>query len=345
MLKVSWHTSVTAEVEEALFVLPECETCPHDLYRKLLTLPRHEPMRIAVVREAGQPIAVAGTLPRSRLSADSLTNWLFPGTAFPVLSSRRLAALKALGREVHLSWWRMGEPVPNDPAVADVDIKPTYRMEDISRREEFWRSTDLRRKIKNIRNRTTRLRVEVGNLSHVAPIVAGWHAKWTGGDPGDAIVRARIAIAHALEGEGRHITLALLDGDEIAAGSTNFVHRGELVAGVSYMSDNYRQLGVGVRMIDAMFDEAGRRGIKAFDLGGGGDYKQKWAPIGGERAKFSVASPALRMMRRMTHIVKSAVPRGRSGWSGTSPCLISGLIEELPLSAAEMAVRHSSLIA
>jgi hypothetical protein len=199
MLKVSWHTSVTTEVEEALLVLPECETCPHDLYRKLLALPRREPMRIAVVREAGQPIAVAGTLPRSRFSADSLTNWLFPGTSFPVLRARRLAALRALGREVHLSWWRMGEPVPNDPAVADVEIKPIHRMDDISRREEFWRSTDLWRNIKNMRNRTARLRVEVGNPAHVAPIVAGWHAKWTGGDATDAIVRARIAIAHALE--------------------------------------------------------------------------------------------------------------------------------------------------
>lgn len=116
-----------------------------------------------------------------------------------------------------------------------------------------------------------------------------------------------------------------------------------MVAGVSYVSDHYRRLGAGVRMIDAVFDEADRRGIKAFDLGGGADYKQKWAPIGGERAKFSVASPTLRMVRRMTHIVRSAVPRGRNGWSVASPCLTSGLIEELPLYVTEMAVRYSSL--
>ena len=202
----------------------------------------------------------------------------------------------------------MGEPVPDDPAIGDVSIKPTYRMQDIAGREEFWRSTDLRRNIKNIRNRTARMRVEVGNLAHVAPVVSEWHGRWARGDADDIAVRARLAIAHALEPAGAHVTVALLDGDEIAAGATNFVHRGEMVAGVSHVSPKYRQLGVGVRLIDAVFDVAEQRGLTTFDLGGGADYKQKWAPIGGERAEFNVASARVRLLRRISRFAKRIAP-------------------------------------
>jgi CelD/BcsL family acetyltransferase involved in cellulose biosynthesis len=66
------------------------------------------------------------------------------------------------------------------------------------------------------------------------------------------------------------------------------VHHNDLVAGVIYREPEYDWYGVGVRLIDLVFSFAAEKGFETMDLGGGHDYKQKWAPQEGERWQFNV---------------------------------------------------------
>lgn len=288
-LKVSWYNDTTGAVDEALNYLPEGDLCPTDLYRSLLSIKTSESMRIVVVSDDGQPIAVSAMVRRGRFVWEPLTNWLFPGNPFPFAEGRNIEALSALDRQVPLAWWRMNNLPSTDHRITNIEIKPTYRMTDIARREEFWKSTDYLRHIKNIRNRTQRLEVRVGATEFAKQIVGGWHRKWIDGNDASSAIAYRVRLAEALEPVGKHITVALLDDGKLIAGSTNFVHQGALVAGVSYLDPEYRKLGAGVRMIDTVFDVAEQRGLLAFDLGAGADYKAKWAPQSGSRAKFTIS--------------------------------------------------------
>jgi len=225
-----------------------------------------------------------------------------------------IAALAAINREVPLSWWRMNRQVPEDRCVRNVEVLPTYKMDQIPSREDYWRRTNYLRTIKNARNRCKNLEVVVGDTRFAHEVIAGWHVKWTGGEADDDIVRRRVLLADALENEGRHLTVCLLDNGRLVAGSTNFVHRGELVAGVLYVSPDYRRLSAGVRLIDIAFDLAESRGLAAFDLGGAADYKKVWAPEDGWRAKFIVSSSsannaarAVQTLQRLKYRFRSAV--------------------------------------
>ena len=310
MLKVSWFDHVAGEVDDALAALPECAMCPHDLYRALVQTPRPARVRIALVADGDGPVAVIGLAQSGALAWEPITNWLFPGEGFPARPGRAVDALAALGVEAPVAWWRMGAPPPRGPMIHDLDVTPAHRLDDLAKREEFWRSTDYLRHIKNIRNRTRGLELRIGVPEIAEQVAAGWFGKWISGDSADPQVRARVLIADALEPLGRHITVGLFDDGKLAAGSTNFIHNGELVAGILYMPDEYRRLGAGVRLIDVMFQIAEERGLSAFDLGGAAEYKRKWAPPVGERVSFVVAPPGVRFARKLAAKAKALLRGG-----------------------------------
>lgn len=297
MLKTAWFDALSGEAEAALAALPACEMCPHPIYRQLAALPREGRVRIALVSEAGAPVALVALVRRARWEWEPIGNWLFPGPNFPCQPGRHVEALIAIGAEIPVAWWRMPQAPPQGPRIHDLNISPVYRMDDIAGREAFWRSTDYLRHVKNIRNRSRGLELRVGAPEFAEEIAAGAQEKW-GGARDDYEVHARTLIAQAREPEGAHVTVALLDNGKLAAGSTNFIHQGALVAGILYTPDEFRRIGAGVRLIDVMFDVAEARGLSAFDMGGGAEYKRKWAPPVGERASFTIAPPALRLARR-----------------------------------------------
>jgi len=318
MLKVTWLDPADAALDRAIAALPACEACPHDIYLRLIRLPQAREVRAVLVEDGAGPVAIAGLARQYRLVWEPVTNWLFPGAPFPAVAGRHIEAMAALRMEAPMAWWRAG-PAPHGANIHDLEITPVHRLDDLAKREEFWRSTDYLRHIKNIRNRAKGLEVRIGVPEIAEEVVAGWFDKWTNGDRAHPQVRGRVVLADALEPLGAHVTVGLFDDDKLAAGATNFIHNGALVAGILYAPDAYRRLGAGIRLIDVMFDVAAERGLSAFDMGGGAEYKRKWAPAIGERASFTVAPPAVRLARRVIGKARALVGRGAARQRTPSP--------------------------
>ena len=323
MLRVAWFDNVTADVEGAVRMLPECESCPHETYLEILQASLGFATRIAVVADDSGPAAVIALVRRSRLVWEPLGNWLFPGPEFPARDGMYVEALKALRLETPVAWWRMAEAPPRGDRIDHLSIEPVYRQDDLAQREAYWRNTNYFRHIRAARNRTSKLEVRVGIPEFAEQIAAGWRTKWTASPAGDPEVRNRGILARALEPLGRHVTIGLFDNGRLAAGCTNFVHRGALVAGVLYVPEAYRALSAGVRLIDLAFEEGARRGLSGFDLGGGADYKLKWAPPVGERARFTVAGAAhVRLLRGLAGMAKRVLRRGNA--ADSAPAIADG---------------------
>jgi CelD/BcsL family acetyltransferase involved in cellulose biosynthesis len=98
------------------------------------------------------------------------------------------------------------------------------------------------------------------------------------------------------------------------------VHGRDLVSGVVYRNPAYEKHSVGTRIWDLSFEWAAKNNYEKLDMGGGFDYKQRWAPQEGERIKFRVCPPylfamkqALRLGRRLSaNVVKSIHHRGKN---------------------------------
>jgi hypothetical protein len=255
---------------------------------------------------------------------EPLGNWLFPGGEFPARAGAYVDALKALKLEVPVAWWRMADAPPNGDRIDSLRVEPVYRLDDLSQREAYWRSTNYFRHIRAARNRTTALEARIGVPEYAEAIAAGWRTRWTASPAGDPEVRNRAILARALEPLGRHLTIGLFDDGKLAAGCTNFIHRGALVAGVLHVPEAYRAVSAGVRLIDLAFEEGARRGLSGFDMGGGADYKLKWAPAIGERARFTIAGPAhVRLLRGLAGMAKRVLRPGAAA-SDSAPAIADG---------------------
>jgi hypothetical protein len=65
-----------------------------------------------------------------------------------------------------------------------------------------------------------------------------------------------------------------------------------------------------VRLLELTFFWAKENGIAHFDIGGGHDYKKRWAPVGGEWHSFEhlpTASHYMRLLRRAPSGIRSGI--------------------------------------
>jgi CelD/BcsL family acetyltransferase involved in cellulose biosynthesis len=134
--------------------------------------------------------------------------------------------------------------------------------------------------------RCARFEVDIDGPGSVEWLVAGWAARW--GIPPDQ-AQDRVLLALELQKRGFHHTVTIFDGDKRIAAGSAYVHQNELVAGVLHCLPEYRDAMLGIYVIDRTFALAADLGVEAFDLGGGHDYKKKWAPEGGTRTTFTLA--------------------------------------------------------
>jgi CelD/BcsL family acetyltransferase involved in cellulose biosynthesis len=103
-----------------------------------------------------------------------------------------------------------------------------------------------------------------------------------------------------------------MDAGSPVASTTVTVHGDSLVAGVIYRRPEFDRQKVGIRMMDATFAYAAENGYTSFDIGGGFDYKAKWAPQAGRRATFGICPDPLfrgrRMLQRLHGPTATAAP-------------------------------------
>lgn len=271
---------------EALRSLPESADFPHELIRMLADQPGGRARKTWIVTEDGTPIAVAPLRRVSALTWEPVTRYILPDVVIPARRDRLAPALRALGLSLRLAFWRTEGALPAGRDVHDITRTPTHRMDCADDFESYWKSTDTWRTLRNSRNKLGHLTVRENAPGASEWVISRWAAKW--GVP-EGETRDRLLAASYLEARGRHFSLTLFDGDRPVAGQTCLSHRGDMVAQCIHREDENGQLNN--RLIHETFLWAREKGFRGIDIGGGHDYKRKFAPVAGERQELTIAPP------------------------------------------------------
>jgi hypothetical protein len=302
-LKVSWFDRWHPALDEALQELPEKDNCPHELYRLVIQNPNSVPKRTALITERGMPVAVASMRQTGRRSWEPVTQWMIPGLVFPAQPEYLIPALEALGVDIWVAWWRMEVPPRPSRQMRYLESTPTYRMRCSDDFEAYWRQTKQWKTVKNKRNRCQDFVLAVNSAGAAEWTIRHWEAKWRDNPQVESpSLSDTLIVAKYLENRGKYHTLTLLDQDRPIAGATLSVHHNDLVAGVIYREPDYDWHGVGIHMIDLTFSWAAEGGFETMDLGGGHDYKERWAPQEGERWWFNICPESLHRAKQVVNL-------------------------------------------
>ncbi len=306
-LQVSWFDRWQPVLDEALQALPEAESCPHELYRLLVQNQDAAHKRTALVTDRGEPVAVVGLRQIGRCHWEPVTQWLLPGIVCPARPGYLMPALEALKVDLRVAWWRLAGPPPPSPLMRYSECTPVYRMPCTADFERYWRKTRYFKTIQHSRHRCEGFTWSVNAPGAATWVIQNWDSKWhEHGATADLSLADRLLAATYLERRGQHYTHVLLDGETPIAGATSLVHGRDLVAGVIYRHPDYDRFGVGVRIIDLVFAFAAENGFERMDIGGGYDYKQKWAPQEGERWQFDLCPSFLYRAKQLVHWEREA---------------------------------------
>lgn len=300
-----WHP----KLGEALSSLPESPVCPHELYRLLIQNPGPDAKRTILVQEGGEVIAVAGFRRRAG-HWEPLTQWLVPGFIFPVKDGCIGKVLGALGLNLRVGWWRWETPPPVIAGVRDIVESPTYGMDCSEDFEAYWRTTSHFKNMRHIRRKCSGFALRVDAPGMVEWTVRNWAAKWCCQGMGEfPDLEDRLCVAGYLEERGLCHALSLHDGDEPVAAATLLLHRNDAVAYVNYRNQNYDSYGVMTRLADLCFAWAKETKCAKIDLGGGFDYKRKWAPENAKKWELSVCPQFIMLEKRASRFVRDAMAR------------------------------------
>lgn len=305
-LVVRWFDTWEPVLDQALESLPTGDY-PHDLYRLLCEQRSDVTKQIALVVRDDSPVAVVGLRRRSRLRWEPVSTYLVPGIPFPVIEGRVFDVLGSLGCEVFAAWWRIPAP-PSHPKVRVVQTVPTYRMATSDDFEAYWREQHQLRSVLKSRRRCADLQMSVNASGSAEWVMESASRRWRAGGPPDSWLADRVAVGAYLESKGLQYTLVLSDGDLPVGGETLIVHGDELVSVCTHRDFDYDRLGVGVRLLDWSFSFASERRFSWIDIGGGFEYKRKWAPESGSRWDLEVSFPWRNLARRGIRTVTRLAP-------------------------------------
>lgn len=298
-LKVRWFDRWHPDLDEALKAIPEMATCPHELYRLLMQNSGPARKRTVLVSKNGIPIAVVGLRQREGHTWEPVTQWIVPGAVAPASPGSVVPALESLGVDLRVAWWRMGEPPHESRSSHCAETTPTYRLRVDGDYEGFWRQSSTHKTVRKSRNRCSEFAVAVN-----APGAAEWaiinaEAKWRSANGGaDPALSDRILVANYLEARKMRFTLSLMDRGEIIGAISLVRHECDLAATVIYRKPEYHRHGIGDRLIDVSAAFAAESGYRELDLGGGHDYKERWAPQVGHRCFLRICPPAVALGER-----------------------------------------------
>lgn len=287
---IRWFDEWEPALDDALRELPASGHCPSALLRELFEVSMSQ-KRIALVHVHDEPLAV---VPMKFVHNQwrPLTTWVVPGTLFPARRGEHVRALSVLGTPVFVQWWRHDVPVPSHAAIRDRRDIPAHRLECVEKDEAHWRKTGLLKSVRRSRRRCAHLRTEINRPGAAQWTIEHWGRHWaTNGHefvPGTAEL---IAVARYWEPRARHVTVSLMDSDEIAAAVTLFVYGRDLIAMCNYRRREYDELMVGTRVLDAAHEWALATGKASIDFGSEHAYLRRWAPESGTVSEFVVATP------------------------------------------------------
>jgi len=312
-LRTHWFDRWGRALDDALCVLPESETCSHDLFRLLVNTPSPAQKRVALVTDGDDPVAVIA-LRRRNLHWDLITEGVVPAALPPCLPGREIEALSALGLFVWVNEWET--PVPASKRVHFLQYEEVYRVSTRIDFDAFWRERHHARDLRKARNRCARLgevSLEVDEPGAAAWTIDRWEETWADHSWAETVAAPDIRVAaNYLTSRGTYHAFRLLIDGRPVAGVNTFVRGTTLVIANSGRTRQFDKAGTGVRRDELFYRWCAQSQYERVDLGGGFAYKARWAETDGWRARFSVAPrhlvvarQGLVVARRMKALVSS----------------------------------------
>lgn len=290
-LQVTWFRQWNAVLDDALSRLPECASCPHELFRLLAAGATGNRKLIALVHDKDAPVAIAALRQTPDARWVPVTHYIVPGFVLPSQPGRLLDAVASLDLTVDLGFWRPEGPPPGHGAIRLIWSEPSFGMETSDDFEAYWRKAGKLYTIRAARKKCGGFSVAMNQPGAARTIITEWGKAW-GVDEGE--IADRITVAEYLEREGRHISLMLADGDRQVGGANCFIHNDELVAEVYFRNHEYEKQDIGTYILYLTFETAKKLNLKGVDLGGGHAYKQRFAPTRGEKYEMRVCGNSMR---------------------------------------------------
>jgi GNAT superfamily N-acetyltransferase len=297
-----------AELERALLTLPELENIPHQLFSLVAQNADGPPKRFVLVTESNRTVAIV-SLRKSGRHWEQIGHGVLPGTIFPSVPGYEIPAMRASGLDI----WIGALDSPPPPGLVDFSYTiPVHRADCHGNYEEHWQTSGLRSFLKEARRHTKiGYEFEIDASGAAAWIIDRWAEQWQKSDETGTRFDLAIAFDYYRQHGMCHAFRLLHDGEPVA-GATFFIDGGRrLIWQTSYHDDAYRKQGVGTRLLELIFQWAASSPYETLDLGGGHDYKARWAPENGHIWSYNVAPLYPRLRRRAASFVKAWTHRGR----------------------------------
>lgn len=299
-LNVVRYDRWTDQFELAVSVLPEVEGCS----RRLLSMLGHSvhPERASffVVSDSAGPVGAVALRKRKR-HWEPITQNICPRAIAPVREGRLLDVLEAVRQDIRIEYWDDAEL----PAgrVRNTARMPVYRFSADADHESYWRESGHWPAVRNARKYSARYCFEVDAPGAAEWVLNTWADRWSA-DPtrnrSIELLPDLLLAAPQLQSEGKLHAFTLRDGERFIAGYTFCVDRDRLISQRTVFDEQYRRDGVGTRVLDLAFQWVRESSeYKWIDLGGGHEYKARWAPQNGELLSFDVC-PAFTHFKKQT---------------------------------------------
>jgi hypothetical protein len=286
-LRVQWLSPWHPMLDEALTVLPDMETCPHELFKALMLNQSRAAKRTGLVTRDGEPIGVVGLRRRGR-SWEPVGQGVTPMSFVPCRRGMEYQALAATRLALRLNYWRGA--IPEGRWIRDIAPYEVFAMPADEDMEEHWRSSHQWGVIRAAQRRTSRMRFSVDRRDNaIDGVVERWAETWKE-DREQETTRAPdiVAAGHYYARRGAYVTATLSMDDEMAAGLTCFEKDGVLITQTHWTSPKYRPRGSGTRVFELLYRWAQENGLRCIDIGGGDDYKRYFGLPSGFRTNFGI---------------------------------------------------------
>jgi oligoribonuclease (3'-5' exoribonuclease) len=311
-LKIEWFDRWNPVLDEALDALPALTDYPRELYVKLCQNPGPARKIFALLSENKAPVSLAW-LRQKHSHWEPLAQWLLPGAIFPVKPGYFIRTLEVLGLDLWIGFWRWNSPPQCSKLIRYYEDTSTYGIDCRFDYESYWREVGHYKNIRLRRNRCNKFKFVVNVSGTLEWTIKNWERKWRmNPNIESSNLEDQLFIARYLNKIGQYIVFSLLDQDEIIAGATLMVQGKDLVAGVNFRKPEYDWYGVGIYLLDQIFQWASTSGYRNLDIGGLHSYKEKWAPKIGHRYVFNICPEHLYLIRQGGKWLRTHRPKIRS---------------------------------
>jgi len=294
-------------LDEALRELPEMENCPHELFRLLMSNPSPVAKKSVLVCNRGRPVAVVGLRRRER-HWELATRGVVSYCLAPALPEFLYPALAALRVDLWVYW--QNRPPPDRVAHTVTPVQ-TYRLDCKTDFEAYWKQTGLIRSIRRSRRVAERFTFEVDSPRSAAWTIRHWADRWK--DVSASVSAPDFLVtAEYLQASHRLHSFCLLEEGTPVSGRIMFVDGDGLVLACTSYLEEYRQLGVGIRLFDQSSQWATKAGYATISLGGGDAYKAQWAPQGETIWTFNIAPNHIYLAKRVAWACRKSLAAART---------------------------------